>query len=301
MSKIIGYIGLGKMGLNMTKRLASRGWKVVAYDPNIGARKKAERGGVITVSSLSDLIESLPKPRTIFMMVPHKAVLGVINELKLLLSKGDVLIDGGNSYFENSIGHSKMLKRRKVAFLDAGVSGGPTGALKGACVMVGGDKNTFKQVESLFKGISLPGGHLYAGKSGAGHFAKMIHNGIEYGMMQSIAEGFGVLKKSSFNYNLKELAKLYNTGSVIESRLIGWMEKSFKIYGNNLKNVSGTVAHTGEGDWTVKVAKKLKVDISAIEKSLQFRKNSKKFPDNYIGKILSALRNQFGGHSVKSK
>lgn len=301
MSKTIGYIGLGKMGLNMTKHLVREGWRVVAYDSNNEARKMAYKMGVVVASSFDELVKYLPKSKVIFMMVPHKAVAGVIKKIKPKLSKGDIIIDGGNSYFGDSMSHHKMLKRRKIAFLDAGVSGGPSGALKGACVMVGGDKPVFKKVEKLFSDISLPGGYLHAGESGAGHFAKMIHNGIEYGMMQSLAEGFSILKKSLFNYDLQKLARLYNTGSVIESRLVGWLEDAYEIYGKNLKSVSSVVAHTGEGDWTVKVAKELKVNVPVIYGALKFRKNSSNKPKDYTGKILSALRNRFGGHPIKTK
>lgn len=299
--KIIGYVGLGKMGLNMTKRLVTKGWKVIAYDPNETARNEARKNGIISVNSISEMVELIPKSRTIFIMVPHKIVASVIDELKNILSKNDLIIEGGNSYFEDSIKYYKSLKRMGLFFLDAGISGGPNGALNGACVMVGGDKPAFKGAENLFKDISLPNGYLYAGKSGSGHFAKMIHNGIEYGMMQSIAEGFAILKKSSFKYDLEKLTNLYNTGSVIESRLVGWLSDAYKIYGRDLKKISGIVAHTGEGDWTVQIAKKMKINTPAINEALKFRKNSHKNSSDYTGKILSALRNRFGGHKAGNK
>lgn len=298
-NKIIGYVGLGKMGLNMTKQLVGKGWKVIAYDPDIKAKKEAQKNGAVIATSISEMIKSLPNPRTIFIMVPYKIVNGVIYELKNTLSNGDLVIDGGNSYFEDSIKYYKSLKKKKLSFLDAGISGGPNGALKGACVMVGGDESAFKGVESLFKDISLPNGYLYTGKSGTGHFAKMIHNGIEYGMMQSLAEGFTVLKKSPFKYDLKKLTELYNTGSVIESRLIGWLSDAYKIYGEDFKKISGVVPHTGEGDWTVQTAKKIRVNIPVISESLKFRKNFRKKQNDYTGKVLSALRNRFGGHKIK--
>lgn len=297
MNRKIGYIGLGKMGLNMTKRLSKLGFKIIAYDPNPKASRLAKRNGVLTKSSIKNLVLAIPKNRIIFLMVPHQSVRSIVKELLKILSPRDIVIDGGNSYFENSIINHKLLKRRNIGFLDVGISGGPKGALEGACVMVGGDKSVFKKTESIFKNISLPGGYLYVGKTGTGHFAKMIHNGIEYGMMQSLAEGFGVIKKSNFNYDLEKLANLFNTGSVIESRFTKWLTEAYKIYGEDLKNISGVVAHSGEGDWTVKIAKKLKVPTLAIEQALLFRKKSSKKPD-YIGKILSALRNRFGGHKL---
>jgi 6-phosphogluconate dehydrogenase len=163
--------------------------------------------------------------------------------------------------------------------------------------MIGGDKKIFQQLEPLFKDLSVPGGYSYFGEAGAGHFVKMVHNGIEYGMMQSLAEGFAIMKKSPYMLDLEKIANVYNNGSVIESKLVGWLEESFKLYGQDLKSVSGSVAYTGEGEWTVKSGKKLKVPTPVIEDSFKFRVRSKKAP-SYIGKILSALRNRFGGHAV---
>lgn len=299
MSKTIGYIGLGKMGINMTGRLIGLGWKIYAYDPEPAVRMVAKEKGAVVFSSIKTLAEALPDPKVVFMMVPHKVVDEVIRELLPYLSKGSSVIDGGNSHFENSVKRYKSLKWHGVAFLDAGISGGPKGALNGACVMVGGDKRVFMENEQLFSDIAMPTGYLYVGKSGAGHFAKMVHNGIEYGVMQSIAEGFSILKNSHFKYDLEKLARLYNTGSVIESRLVGWLSDAYQIYGKNLKKVSGKVAHTGEGDWTFKVAQKMKIAVPAIKTALQFRKKSAINPNGYTGKILSALRNQFGGHNIK--
>jgi 6-phosphogluconate dehydrogenase len=300
MKKIIGYIGLGKMGLNMVKRLRKAGYEVVAFDNNPLNSKEAKKVGAKVTDSISNLVELLPKKKVVFVMVPHKAVFSVLSDLNNSLSKGDIVIDGGNSNFKESIGHESLLNKKGIYFLDAGVSGGPGGALNGACVMVGGNKKAFDAVKEVFKAISLKDGYLYLGKSGSGHFAKMIHNGIEYGMMQSIAEGFAILKKSGFKYDLNKLTGLYNKGSVIESRLIGWLGEAFKIYGEDLKDISGVVAHTGEADWTVEVAKTLNIETPAIDSSLQFRKNSISNPSDYKGKVLSALRNRFGGHSIKS-
>jgi len=300
MHNIVGYIGLGKMGLNMTKRLVKKGWRIVAYDPSPKASLLAVKNGVDTKLSIAEVAEDTPRPRIFFVMVPHKTVVAVIKELSKLLEPGDIVIDGGNSHFEESIKHFELLKSKKIEFLDAGISGGPMGALKGACVMVGGEAGIFKKTEELFKDIAQAKGYAYVGKSGAGHFAKMIHNGIEYGMMQSLSEGFAILKRSPFKYDLEKLADLYSTGSVIESRLTGWLAEAYKIYGKDLKKVSGIVAHTGEGDWTVEIARKLKVGAPAIEQALIYRKNSAKKKD-YTGKILSALRNRFGGHSINNK
>ena len=208
------------------------------------------------------------------------------------------MIDGGNSFFEDSRRRAKLLARKGIKFLDAGVSGGPAGARNGACMMIGGDQASYEKWEALFADASVRDGYAYFGAAGAGHFVKMVHNGIEYGMMQSIAEGFALMKKSPFKLKLSKIAKLYNHGSVIESRLIGWLESGYAAFGEDLKKISGSVAYTGEGEWTVKTGKKWKMKLPVIEDSFKFRVRSKKDP-SYMGKILSALRNQFGGHATK--
>jgi 6-phosphogluconate dehydrogenase len=184
--------------------------------------------------------------------------------------------------------------------VDVGFSGGPYGARHGGCLMIGGKGQIFHILKNLYHDISLEGGYQHFEGAGAGHFVKMIHNGIEYGMMQAIAEGAHVLKKSSFNLDMSKVADIYDNGSVIESRLIGWLYQAFKTYGPDLMDVSGTVGHTGEGAWTVQAAKELGIDVKVIQDSLQFRIDSAKNPD-YTGKVLSALRNMFGGHSIDKK
>jgi len=172
------------------------------------------------------------------------------------------------------------------------------GARSGACLMIGGDKSAYQMLENLFYDLAVPRGFAYMGKSGAGHFVKMVHNGIEYGMMQAVAEGFSVMKKAPFQLDLKEVARVYNNGSVIQSRLIGWLESGFKKYGEELKQVSGSVQHTGEGEWTVKTARKLRVEAPVMTEAFKFRVRSQK-KQSYAGKILTALRNQFGGHAIR--
>ena len=301
MKKELGLIGLGKMGKNMALRLLERGWKAVVYDISPELRKTLAKKGAIWVDSLEDLVKKLSFPRVIWLMVPAGKPVeeslfgerGLINFLK----KGDIVIDGGNSFFEDSIKRAKKLSKKKIEFLDVGVSGGPEGARFGACLMIGGKKEIFEKLKPLFRDLAQKNGFQYLGKSGAGHFVKMVHNGIEYGMMQSIAEGFNLMKKSPFKLDLKKIAKLYNHGSVIESRLIGWLEKAFQKYGHDLKIVSGKVGATGEGKWTVKTAKKWKIPVKVIEDSVLFRLQSQKKP-SYTGKILSALREQFGHHKA---
>ena len=216
------------------------------------------------------------------------------------LDKGDTIIDGGNSPYKDSIRRAKELDGKGIDFLDAGVSGGPSGARNGACIMVGGKRVVYRKFKNLFRDLSARKGYAYVGKSGAGHFVKMVHNGIEYGMMQAIAEGFAVMKVSPFDLNLLKIADLYNHQSVIESRLVGWLKTAFKQYGEDLEYISGSVAQTGEGSWTVEAAKELGIPAPIIEGALNFRIQSQTNP-TYTGKIVSALRNQFGGHEVFKK
>ncbi len=352
----LGYIGLGKMGLAQVERLLEKGWRVVAWNRSAPPREAARRLGAVVGDTVAEVCERMTPPRLLWLMVSHVAVDNVLKELVPHLSKGDTVIDGGNSFYKDSIDRAVRLGgRRGIHFLDVGVSGGPVGARNGACLMVGGDKKVFEKCEKLFLDLSAAssvtirqqekhtdkpknvgmllggrerGGYAYVGRSGAGHFVKMVHNGIEYGMMQSIAEGFNLLRsadsprkaedpekqqavngagghgarrgKGSFGLNLKRVAELYNRGSVIESRLVGWLAKAYKEHGEGLKDISGEVAQSGEGLWTVKTAKELGVPVQIIKDSLDFRLMSKGNP-SYTGQVVSALRNQFGGHEVKKK
>lgn len=301
MKKEIGLIGLGKMGKNMTLRLLEKNWKVLVFDIDEKSRKEIAKRGAILVDSLEDLVKKISQPRLVWLMVPAGKPVeeslfgkeGLIN----FLEKGDIVIDGGNSFFEDSIKRGKKLVKKGIDFLDVGVSGGPEGARYGACLMIGGKKEIFEKLKPLFQDLAIENGFQYLGKSGAGHFAKMVHNGIEYGMMQAIAEGFNLMRKSPFKLDLQKIADLYNHGSVIQSRLIGFLAQAFRKHGQDLKIVSGKVGATGEGEWTVKAAKKWKTPIKIIEESFKFRIQSQKKP-SYAGKILSALREQFGGHKV---
>lgn len=302
MKKEVGIIGLGKMGGNMAKRLTKNGWRVVGWSLGADELRNATKAGVYTVQTPRDLVSSLSAPRTVIVMVPAGApvetVLFGTEGLATLLQKGDTVIDGGNSYYEDTQKRGKKMEKRGVTFLDAGISGGPAGALNGACIMVGGNEHVYKRLLPLFKDLALENAVQFFPGIGAGHFVKMVHNGIEYGMMQALAEGFAVLKKSRYGIDLKKAADLYNHASVIESRLVGWALTGFRQFGEELKEISPTVAHTGEGEWTVKTANKLKVPVPIIEGSYQFRVQSSKKP-SYTGRVLSMLRNQFGGHSVK--
>lgn len=299
--KEIGLYGLGKMGANLARQMRERGWHVVVANRSPDPVKKMEAEGFSGAYSIEDFAKKLSSPRVVWLMVTAGSAVDDLlfgkNGIAANLEKGDIVVDGGNSFFEDSMRRSKLLAKRGIRFLDAGVSGGPAGARNGACMMIGGDKAAFETLQELFRATSVPNGYAYFGKAGAGHFVKMVHNGIEYGMMQSIAEGFALMEKSPFKLDLEKVAALYNHGSVIESRLIGWLASGFRAFGHGLKKVSGSVAATGEGEWTIKTGKKWKLKLPAIEEAFKFRMRSKKSP-SYLGKILSALRNQFGGHSV---
>jgi glucose-6-phosphate 1-dehydrogenase len=294
----LGFIGLGKMGANLVRQISAKGWRVHGYNRSRGATDELKDTGIVATYTLPELVKGLDTPRTIWLMVPHAAVDGVLDELLPLLSKGDTVIDGGNSRYKDSMRRHESIAKLGIRFLDAGVSGGPRGALEGACVMVGGQKELFDANEQLFKDMSVPNGYLYAGKGGAGHFVKMVHNGIEYGMMQAIAEGFTILKKNPIAPDVEAVARLYNHRSVVESRLVGWLHDAYRTLGVELNDdirASATVAASGEGQWTVDEAHELGIPVPIIEGALEFRKQSQKNP-SYTGRILSAIRNQFGGH-----
>lgn len=300
--KQIGIVGLGKMGKNIAIRLKRKGWDVVAYNRTAEVTKSIEQDGIHGAYSLKKLVQKLKKPRIVWVMLPAGKPLDDVlfgrGGLSSLLQPGDTIIDGSNSYYEDTKKRYKKASVKKIQYVDVGVSGGPGGALEGACLMVGGDQKLFRKLEGLYLDMATYGGIQFFNGSGAGHFVKMVHNGIEYGMMQAIAEGFAINRKSEYSLDLHKVAAVYNRGSVIESRLLGWLKNALELYGNDLKEVSGSVKQTGEGKWTVETAKKMKIPVPVIEESVTFRTRSEKKP-SYTGKILSALRNQFGGHSPK--
>ncbi|MBI2552546.1 decarboxylating 6-phosphogluconate dehydrogenase [Candidatus Uhrbacteria bacterium] len=302
MRKEIGLIGLGKMGAGLARNLRGQGWQVVAFNRTAQVTRAMEQEGIIGAYHLEGLVQKLKAPRVVWLMLPSgkpvdEMIFGKVGLIHLL-SKGDTIVDGANSYFKDTQARYKKIAKTGIRFIDVGVSGGPGGARGGACIMVGGPKKLFKELEPLFRDLSVPEGYAHFEGLGAGHFVKMVHNGIEYGMMQALAEGFAVLKKSPYHIDLKRAAGIYNRGSVIESRLVGWLNSAFKEFGIDLKGVDGAVGYTGEGEWTVKIAKKLQVAVPILEGSFKFRVGSQKNP-SYTGKLLSAMRNQFGGHALK--
>jgi len=295
----LGYVGLGKMGLNMVERMIEKGHEVIAFDRSAGARSTAGAKGAGIADSLGALAARLAPPRLVWIMVPHGAVEAVLTELAPPLAAGDTVVDGGNSPYRESVRRAKELAARGIGFLDAGVSGGPSGARNGACIMVGGASKAFRRFEGLFRDLAVDGGLGHMGAPGAGHFVKMVHNGIEYGMMQALAEGFAVMRASPFKLDLGQIADVYNHRSVIESRLVGWLKDAFARNGAGLESVSGTAAQSGEGQWTVDAAKELNVDVPVIEDALRFRIASVDRP-SYTARIISALRHEFGGHAVQA-
>ncbi len=295
----IGYIGLGKMGKGMVARLLENDHEVIATDPQAEARTEMEALGAKTAESATVLVSTMDTPRTIWVMVPHQVVDKVLDEIVPLLDVGDTVIDGGNSPYKESVRRGVMLEGKGLRFMDIGVSGGPSGARNGACMMAGGKKDVYDESESGLSALCVPEGYGYMGKTGSGHFVKMVHNGIEYGMMQAIGEGFAIMKKKEeFEIDLTKVAGVYSHGSVITSSLVSWLENAYKEEGEDLDAISGEVSHSGEGLWTVEAAKELGVDAQIIEKSLAFREASQGNP-SYTGQVVSALRNQFGGHEVK--
>lgn len=302
----LGYIGLGKMGYNMVERLLEKGHKVVAYDLDQEAVEEIKEQGALGAENLESLVTQTraldpENPVTIWLMVPWKVVDQALEDLVPHLQEGDIVIDGGNSPYTETIRRSEELAGKGIRFMDVGVSGGPEGARYGACLMIGGEDDLYTKYENLFKDLSVPDGYGHMGAVGTGHYVKMVHNGIEYGMMQAIGEGFGLMRKSGeFKIDLTEVARVYNKGSVIQSSLVQWLHDAYEEDGEDLERISGEVSHSGEGQWTVEAAEREGIELPIIEGSLQFRKDSQGNP-SYIGQVVSALRNQFGGHSVDKK
>ena len=297
----IGLIGLGKMGYNLALNLRNHGHAVVAFDraAELCAKIGAETD-IQAVSSLEDVCAALTGRRVIWLMVPAGNIVEeVIAALVPLLRVGDIIIDGGNSNFNDAVRRYQSLKSSGIDFLDCGTSGGTSGALEGACTMIGGEKAVYEYCKPIFDDISLPGGTLYVGDPGAGHFTKMVHNGIEYGMMQAIAEGFEVLEKSSYDIDFQKVAELWNHGSVVRSWLMELTANAF-AKDPHLDAIRGVMHSSGEGKWTLETALDLGVPTPVIALSLIMRYRSLQ-DDSFAGKVVAAQRNEFGGHAVEKK
>ncbi len=297
MNMKVGLIGLGKMGLNLGQNLIDNKHEVVAFDVNGSAVEEMNKYGAQGASDLKELVESLEKPRVAWIMVPHAVVDSVIDEMTPLLSTGDIVIEAGNSHYKESIRRYNQLKEVGIHFMDAGTSGGMEGARNGACYMIGGDPEAWSIVEPIFKDTAVENGFIYAGKAGSGHFLKMVHNGIEYGMMAAIGEGFEVLEKSKFDFDYEKVARVWNNGSVIRSWLMELTERAFSKDAK-LDEIKGIMHSSGEGKWTVETALDLQAATPVIAMSLLMRYRSLE-SDTFTGKVVAALRNEFGGHVVE--
>ncbi|WP_208423078.1 phosphogluconate dehydrogenase (NAD(+)-dependent, decarboxylating) [Latilactobacillus fragifolii] len=297
----LAMIGLGKMGINLVANLRRNGHEVVAFDLNEAAVQEATRLGALPAKNMDDLLTQLPQPKIVWSMLPAgKPTQATIESLSTKLAAGDIVIDGGNSFFEDSKQHNALLAAKGIHFFDVGTSGGTSGANAGGNFMIGGDNaEVFKQIEPLFKDIAQENGYLYTGKAGSGHYLKMVHNGIEYGMMQSIAEGFDVLAHGEFEYDNEAVAKVWSNGSVIRSWLMELAESAF-AKDPNLEGLKGIMHSSGEGKWTLEEALKLQVPTPVIGLSLMMRYRSLE-EDTFTGKVVAALRNEFGGHAVDKK
>jgi 6-phosphogluconate dehydrogenase len=286
----LGMIGLGRMGANMTKRLAERGHDMKTYDPKVDS----------TAKTLEDLRDELSTPRTFWMMVPAGEITEqTFQTLISIVDPGDVIVDGGNSNFHDSQRRYAEAKARGVKFVDAGVSGGVWGYANGYCLMVGGDDDAVAQVEPVFLDLAPEDGYAHVGAAGAGHFTKMVHNGIEYGLMQAYAEGFAVMEKSEFDLDLHEIAGIWRYGSVVRSWLLDLLHTAFEVEGPDLEKIRGYVEDSGEGRWTIAEAIAEDVPVPVITAAL-FARFASREDESFAAKVNAALRNQFGGHAVKA-
>jgi 6-phosphogluconate dehydrogenase len=297
----LGMVGLGKMGANMTTRLLQGGHDVVVYDRSADAVKAAAAGGATASDGLRDLCSKLSgSPKIVWIMVPSgKPTDETIDELCGMLGNGDIIIDGGNTNWKDGLVAYGRAKAKGVSLIDAGTSGGVWGLKEGYCLMVGGDDVAVKKSEPIFLTLAPPNGYAHVGPAGAGHFSKMVHNGVEYGLMQAYGEGFEILEKSKFNFDLEQVADLWTHASVVRSWLLELLVLAFKE-DPGLSNIRGYVEDTGEGRWTVQAAIDEDVPAPIITMSL-FARFASRQDESFSAKVLAALRNQFGGHAVKTE
>jgi len=296
----LGFIGLGRMGKNMVLRLLDGGHRIVAWDRSRDPIQEVSGKGAVAASNLSELVAKLgDTQRAVWVMVPSGDPTDqVIRDVAPLLKAGDAIIDGGNSYYKDSVRRASWLAEKRIDFVDAGTSGGIWGLSRGYCLMVGGSEAVCRRLEPLFQTLAPKDGYARVGASGAGHFTKMVHNGIEYGLMQAYAEGFEILKASPYDLDLRSIAALWNHGSVVRSWLLELAESAFED-DPNLEHVRGYVEDSGEGRWTVMESIEQAVPAPVLMLALQTRFRSRQ-SDSFQGKVLAALRHKFGGHAVKT-
>ena len=296
----LAMIGLGRMGGNMVQRLAQGGHELIVYDSSADAVKRHVAKGAKGANDLADVVRQLTPRRIVWIMVPAGAVESTIKQLAPHLSRGDILIDGGNSNFRDSLRRAEALQTKGIEFVDAGVSGGIWGLEAGYCLMVGASPAAFQHCEPIFRSLAAPDGYAHVGPPGAGHYVKMVHNGIEYGMLQAYAEGYEILHASQdFRLKLGQIAKLWNHGSVVHSWLNELAERAFSR-DDNLAGIRGHVEDSGEGRWTVEEAMRLDVPAPVITLSLLARLRSRQ-EESFGAKLIAALRHEFGGHAVQTK
>ncbi|GAB6721816.1 decarboxylating 6-phosphogluconate dehydrogenase [Streptococcus uberis] len=299
---MFGIIGLGKMGLNLSFNGVDHGQEMVVYDINQEAVATAAQYSekITSATSVDELISKLPSPRIVWVMLPSGDITNtMIDYLINHLSHKDIIIDGGNSNYKDNLKQAEVAKAAGINYFDVGTSGGMSGARNGANFMIGGDEEAWPLVEPIIAALAQEDGYLFTGKVGSGHYLKMIHNGIEYGMMQAIAEGFEILDASPYDYDFEKVAKLWNHGSVIRSWLMELAEQEF-AKDPHLDKIQGRVQASGEGKWTVEESLDLEVPAPVIALSLMMRNRSLQ-DDTVTGKVLAALRNGFGGHDVTRK
>jgi 6-phosphogluconate dehydrogenase len=297
----IGFVGLGRMGANMVRRLLRDGHEVVAYNRTAEKTKEIEGEGAIGSYTIAELVAKLEKPRAVWIMVPAgDATEAQIEELLEHLEAGDTIIDGGNTNFHDDQRRQRDLAAKGINYVDAGTSGGIWGLQVGYCLMVGGEKEAVEPLEPIFISLAPEGGYLHVGGPGAGHYVKMVHNGIEYGLMQAYAEGFEIMHASSYELDLAGISELWMQGSVVRSWLLELAGRAFRANGPDLEHLKGFVADSGEGRWTVQEAIDHDVPAPIITLSLLTRFRSRQ-DDSYGAKVLAALRNEFGGHEVKTE
>jgi len=297
--KKIGLIGLGRMGYNLALNMLDKDIEVVAYDKFLTDEVKNNKA-LKTYPSIKALISQLPTPRIIWLMVPAGEITdNVLSEVSSLVDKQDIIIDGGNSNYIDTLRRNEMLKKQQINFVDCGTSGGTEGARYGASLMVGGDEEVVKSIKWLFEAIATKNGYGYMGKTGSGHFVKMVHNGIEYGMMQAIGEGFELLEKSDFDFNYEDVSRVWAHGSIIQGLLMDTAYSALKK-DNRLDNILGKVDDSGEGQWTLEAALKYKASVPVIAQSL-FARYKSRDEDHFSEKVVAAMRFEFGGHKVYKK
>ena len=297
----IGFIGLGRMGANMVRRLILDGHAVVVYNRTPEKTTEIAGEGAIASYSIGELVSKLEKPRAVWVMVPAgDATEAQITELLEHLEPGDTIIDGGNTNFHDDVRRHHDLATKGIGYVDAGTSGGIWGLKVGFCLMVGGEDAAVEPLVPIFTSLAPPGGYLHVGGPGAGHYVKMVHNGIEYGLMQAYAEGFEIMHASDYKLDLGSIADLWMQGSVVRSWLLELAGRAFKANGQDLEHLKGFVADSGEGRWTIQEAIDRDVPAPVITLSLLTRFRSRQ-DDSYGAKVLAALRNEFGGHAVKTE